>query len=175
MAYPINSEEFAQAWRIVSESLLATLQNIGSNGMERSKATICNDIGITQDDNPKKATSVEESANRIIEDVVYANCPISDGDGGYVFKNLKEEKSEQSTFKITRFSDGTAEFSIIEELSNEALQNLKDNIGNRLPALVGTSEGTISEGCRIVNEIKGRGRKEGRSVKITEPLRVIFK
>ena len=175
MAYPLNSEEFAHAWRIVSESLLAALQTSDISSILPSGKE-----GFQTTDTIKPKEEIvtmqkEQIPLRTIESTVYANCPISDGKGGYLFKNLKEEKSEQSTFKVVRYTDDTVEFSIVEDLSTEARQQLKDNLSNRLPTPVGSVEGVIKEGCKIINEMKGNGIKEGLRVRIVSPLKVIFK
>lgn len=175
MAYSINSEEFAKAWRIVSESLLATLQSLDSSSIHMSSEPQRTDIAYDRPNHFEDVNTTKEVPAKTEKDTVFANCPISDGEGGFLFKNLKAEESDQSTFKIIRYTDDTAEFEIREDLSTEARQNLKDNLSNRLPSQVGSAEGLITEACKIINEVKGQGLREGRSIRIVSPLKVVFK
>lgn len=170
MSISINSPEFAAAWRLVSEALLSHLQSGGS----------INIVGVTTAD-PKGGDIITEPikpqspvVNKQVEDVRYAACPVRQADGSYTLKNLKEERQSESTFKITRFTDGSCEFELCD-LQGEARQIFKDNQADRMPSAVGTVMGEITSDNKIVNVKSGKGVVDGRSVKITEPLVVEFK
>lgn len=173
MAININSPEFTQAWRTVSEALLAHIQGGGKINI--------NDIAVGSDSiNSIAGRNVEErepepafSSSEIL-DVRYAACPIRQVDGSYTFKNLKEERQPESTFKITRYKDGTCEFEMCD-LQGEARQIFKDNQSERMPSAVGIVYGEIAADNKIVNVKLGKGLMDGRSVKIIEPLEVEFK
>ena len=91
------------------------------------------------------------------------------GDGSYIFKNMKDEQQTESTFKVTRYTDGSCEYELCE-LEGESRQIFKDNLSYRLPAAVGKFVGEITADNSITTVRKGKGIVDGRSVKITEPL-----
>lgn len=168
MAIDIKSKEFADAWRIVSETLLAHLQNgeLDTSFLEQksnSKST-----------KMQSASTSASGKSSSVQDVRYAACPVKQTDGTYTFKNLKEERQQESTYKITRYTDGSCEFELCD-LQGEARQIFKDNHSDRMPSYVGTFTGEITADNKIVNIKKGKGIMEGRSVKITESLVVEFK
>lgn len=170
MSISINSPEFAAAWRLVSETLLSHLQNGGTiniGGMTPVQPTV-RDI-TTEPIKPQPIVT-----NKQVEDIRYAACPIRQADGSYTLKNLKEERQSESTFKITRFTDGSCEFELCD-LQGEARQIFKDNQSDRMPSAVGTVMGEITSDNKIVNVKPGKGVVDGRSVRITEPLVVEFK
>lgn len=170
MSISINSPEFAAAWRLVSEALLSHLQSgesINIKGITPVDLPAGNVI--TEPINPKNPLG-----NKQVEDIRYAACPVRQADGSYTLKNLKEERQSESTFKITRYTDGTCEFELCD-LQGEARQIFKDNQSDRMPSAVGTAMGEITSDNKIVNVKPGKGVVDGRSVKITEPLVVEFK
>lgn len=170
MAVDIKSAEFANAWRIVSEALLAHIQ-----GGNINIPAFVSEIS-AQKGEPVNITSqpqVQPVAERKVQDVKYAACPIRQIDGSYILKNLKDERQQESTYKITRYTDGTCEFELCD-LQDEARQIFKDNKADRMPSSVGTSIGEITADNRIVNLKPGKGIIDGRSVKITEALEVKF-
>jgi len=178
MAISINSPEFEKAWKMVSEALLAHIQGGGKiniNDIAVGGDSIGNDsinstVGRNVDERkPEPACSSVEQL-----DVRYAACPIRQTDGSYMFKNLKEECQFESTFKITRYKDGTCEFELCD-LQGEARQIFKDNQSERLPSAVGVAIGEISADNRIVNVKPGKGVTSGRSIKILVPLEVEFR
>lgn len=171
MAIDIRSQEFANAWRTVSEALLAYIQNgeLGTSVVSQSKSEEINHIVINES---KADTNSEEG--KTIQDVRYAACPVKQVDGSYTFKNLKEERQQESTYKITRYVGGYCEFELCD-LQGEARQIFKDNQSDRMPSSVGTSTGEITADNKILNVKLGKGVMDGRSVKITEPLAVEFK
>lgn len=170
MSININSPEFAAAWRLVSEALLSHLQSgesINIKGITPVDLPAGNVI--TEPINPKN-----HLGNKQVDDIRYAACPVRQADGSYTLKNLKEERQSESTFKITRYTDGTCEFELCD-LQGEARQIFKDNQSDRMPSAVGTAMGEITSDNKIVNVKPGKGVVDGRSVKITEPLLVEFK
>lgn len=166
MSICINSPEFAAAWRLVSEALLSHLQSGGS----------INIVGVTPAEPIEGGVIIEpiKPQSKQVEDIRYAACPVRQADGSYTLKNLKEERQSESTFKITRFTDGSCEFELCD-LQGEARQIFKDNQADRMPSAVGTAMGEITSDNKIVNVKPGKGVVDGRSVKITEPLVVEFK
>ena len=170
MVYSLQSPEFAQAFRIVSESLLSALQNgklvMSSNDMPSVEA-----IATVMTDNQPMSSPI--SSNERIGEVRYAACPIRQGEGQYIFKNLKEELQEESTYKIYRYNDGSCEFELCD-LKGESRQIFKDNMDSRMPAAVGAATGEITADGQIRTIKRGEGRADGRSVRITAPLQVDF-
>lgn len=171
MAYSLKSPEFAQAFRIVAESLLSALQSIDLTTL----SAVVNNEAVVSDETVGGAQVKKMSysqPNREGE-VRYAACPIKNGEGGYIFKNLKAERQEESTYKIYRYDDGTCEFELCD-LKGDSRQIFKDNMGDRMPATVGLSEGEITTDGQISIIQRGKGKVDGRSVIITAPLHVKF-
>lgn len=171
MSVDIKSQEFANAWRIVSETVLSYLQSGELNPMvmESNLSKLQTEVkSVEQQGGPtlNKCHSVV--------DIRYAACPVKQADGTYTFKNLKEERQQESTYKITRYEDGSCEFELCD-LQGEARQIFKDNQSDRMPSYVGTSTGEITADNKIVNVKSGKGIIDGRSVKIIDPLAVEFK
>lgn len=171
MAVDIKSQEFANAWRIVSETLLSYLQN-----GEIQSTVLMNKLSEQHTEVKSVASHLETVPNKTnnVVDVRYAACPVRQADGTYNFKHLKEERQQESTYKITRYEDGSCEFELCD-LQGEARQIFKDNQSDRMPSYVGISTGEITADNKIVNIKPGKGIIDGRSVKITEPLSVEFK
>jgi hypothetical protein len=172
MVYSLQSPEFAQAFRIVTESILSALQSgrltIPSDDVANK---VVNTVAETADV-VLPNTSSHSSINRTGE-VRYAACPIRQGEGVYIFKNLKEEMQDESTYKIYRYDDGACEFELCE-LKGESRQIFKDNIDSRMPAAVGSANGEITADGKILTIKRGEGRADGRSVRITAPMQVEF-
>lgn len=179
MVVPINSPQFADAWRTVSESLLAYLQNGGLNSVSTT-SFMNNGVQLTSSEMQQPASSeirqpiADIKQSKAISDERYATCPIRQADGSYIFKNLKAEKQDESTYKIIRYTDGTCEYELCN-LTGEARQIFKDNKETRMPSAVGILIGEIGKDNPICNQQNGKGIAEGRSVKILEPLTVEFK
>ncbi len=173
MIVRIDSPEFANAWRTVSESLLAFLQ--GGNVTSAPTPTPSqNEELIDRVTVSQPVTPQPPKQEKTIQDTRYANCPIRQVDGSYMFKNLKDEEQTESTYKIIRYSDGSCEFELCN-LQGEARQIFKDNKANRMPAAVGTLIGEITAESTITTTKRGTGIQDGRSVKIIDPLEVEFK
>lgn len=172
MVYSIQSPEFAQAFRTVTESILAALQS--------GKLAISSADGVNNEDAVAMETthtvlpksSSAPTVNRVGE-IRYAACPIRQGEGLYIFKNLKEEMQDESTYKIYRYDNGACEFELCE-LKGESRQIFKDNIDSRMPAAVGSAIGEITAEGKIRIIKRGEGRADGRSVRITAPMQVEF-
>ena len=171
MVYSLQSPEFAQAFRIVTESILSALQS-GKLMIPSDEVTNRVVNTVTETANVVLPTSSSSSVNRTGE-VRYAACPIRQGEGLYIFKNLKEEMQEESTYKIYRYDDGTCEFELCE-LKGESRQIFKDNIDSRMPAAVGSAIGEITADGEIRTIKRGEGRADGRSVRIIAPMQVEF-
>lgn len=172
MVYSIQSPEFAQAYRIVTESILSALQ---SGKLIIPQAECTNNVSPMSAEgadvvlpNPPSSPSLNRTA-----EVRYAACPIRQGEGLYIFKNLKEEMQNESTYKIYRYEDGTCEFELCD-LKGESRQIFKDNIDSRMPAAVGSATGEITADGNIRTIKRGEGRTDGRSVKIITPMQVEF-
>ncbi|MCD8289984.1 MAG: hypothetical protein LUC91_00600 [Prevotella sp.] len=170
MTIDTKSPEFVNAWRLVSEALLEHIQQCGPMNSE----SIINSVPVmkTAVENPISSSRPEKNIQE--SDIRYAACAIRQTDGSYKFKNLKEEEQEESTYKITRYADGSCEFELCN-LQGEARQVFKDNRAYRMPEAVGKSTGEITADNSIVTIRRGRGEVDGRSVKILEPLIVEFK
>lgn len=180
MAIDINSQEFANAWRLVSEAMLQFVQNGGQisnfGSQESAFADIYNSSSPTTSSaqsqtNPQQLVSSTEGKTKIGDR--YAACPIRQQDGSYIFKNLKDERQPESTFKITRYSDETCDIELCD-LQGEARQIFKDTKSERMPSTVGAIIGEITADKRIVNTKLGKGIIDGRSVRIIKPLEVEF-
>ena len=85
MAVDIKSQEFANAWRIVSETLLSYLQN-----GEIQPTVLMNKLSEQQTGVKSVASHMETVPNKTnnVVDVRYAACPVRQADGTYNFKNL---------------------------------------------------------------------------------------
>lgn len=176
MATDINPQEFAKAWRTVSEYLLQVILKIASTNpaavaplppappAEGNDATSpsCQEVVRTPKASPEP------------KDTRYATCPIRQPDNTYVFKHLKDEKKENSIFKIIRYTDDSCEITVCD-LCAEARQTLKDTRAETMPSAVGTIVGDITADSKIVNLRPGKGVLDGRLVRIIEPLEVEFK
>lgn len=179
MIVSINSPQFADAWRTVSESLLAYLQSGGLNNVPTGPIVNNSSQPASSETRHSKPSATQqpvvETRNvKTISDERYATCPVRQADGSYIFKNLKAEKQDESTYKIIRYTDGTCEYELCN-LTGEARQIFKDNKEARMPSAVGVLIGEIGEDNPICNQQKGKGIAEGRSVRIVEPLTVEFK
>lgn len=172
MAYSIQSPEFAQAFRIVTESILSALQGGSLVIPQTTNATNGAAMAAVITGEQQIRTSSIPRAKRVGE-VRYAACPVRQGEGQYIFKNLKEELQEESTYKIYRYEDGTCEFELCD-LKGESRQIFKDNMDSRMPAAVGSAKGEITADGQIRTIQYGEGRADGRSVRITAPMQVEF-
>lgn len=175
MAVDIRSQEFATAWRVVSEALLAALQ--GGEFKLSDVVSVVDSVGVEparpiESIRPQKVS--EEPQRRTVNNIVYAVNPVKQQNGTYLFKNLKEEKQDNSIYKITRYTDGSCEFELCD-LQGEIKQIFKDSLANVMPSSVGTYEGEITAESYIKTIISGKGVEDGRSVRITEPLKAEFK
>ncbi len=169
MAVNINSPEFANAWRTVSEALLAYFQ--GGNFVAVQQLDVQQPANDTTE-HPAVVTPPNlppQAAAKEVASVRYASCPVKQGDGSYIFKNMKAEQQPESTFKVTRYTDGSSEYELCE-LEGESRQIFKNNLSYRLPAAVGKFVGEITADNNITTVRKGKGIVDGRSVKITDPL-----
>lgn len=180
MAIDIKSQEFANAWRLVSEALLQLIQNGGqlSNLNNLGNQIVDVSAPLEQLASPSQPNTIQSSVVTNQEtktkiDDRYAARPVRQQDGSYILKNLKDERQPESTFKITRYSDGTCDIELCD-LQGEARQIFKDTKSERMPSAVGTIIGDITADKRIVNTKPGKGIIDGRSVRITEPLEVEF-
>lgn len=171
MAVDIRSQEFADAWKVVSEALLAALQ-----GGEFKLSDVVSVVGGDGDEPAKPISEIvsEGPQRRTVNNIVYAVNPVKQQNGTYLFKNLKEEKQDNSIYKITRYTDGSCEFELCD-LQGEIKQFFKDSLANVMPSSVGTYEGEITAESYIKTIISGKGVEDGRSVRITEPLKAEFK
>lgn len=180
MAIDINSQEFANAWRLVSEALLQFIQSGGQISDLNKLGNQIADVSapMEQPTSASQANTIQPSVatNQVTKSKIddrYAARPVRQQDGSYILKNLKDERQPESTFKITRYSDGTCDIELCD-LQGEARQIFKDTKSERMPAAVGTIIGDITADKRIVNTKPGKGIIDGRSVRITEPLEVEF-
>lgn len=180
MAIDIKSQEFANAWRLVSEALLQFVQNGGKtadpgnpDGADAgASASLTQSTSQTQLHASQPSIVTNQESKTKTGDR-YAAVPSRQQDGSYILKNLKDERQPESTFKITRYSDGTCDIELCD-LQGEARQIFKDNRSDRMPSAVGIIKGEITADNRIVNTKPGKGIIVGRSVRITEPLEVEF-
>ena len=140
MAVNINSPEFANAWRTVSEALLAYIQ--GGNfaaqqpPVQQSLVQQSANGAVAPHEVVTPPNLPPQAATKEIESVRYASSPVKQADGSYIFKNMKAEQQPESTFKVTRYTDGSCEY-VLCELEGESRQFFKDTLSYRLPAAVG--------------------------------------
>lgn len=178
MNYDFNDPKVIEAWRIVSEALLrhlqqggnlSTVDTLGGFIPETVAKATTTESGSVQPPVCAPASTPTPPAKGVPEER-YATCPMRTQDG-YIFKNLKAEVQEESTYKIYRYADGTCEFELCE-LKGEALQIFKDNRDTRMPNSVGVSTGAITQS--VTTTKRGKGFADGRTIKITEPLVAVF-
>lgn len=181
MAIDTRSPEFVAAYQMVAQAFLEFLQGGGTfPGVEIKNTLSENPVPPTWPGAAATELKSQPNSNsgigaKVQEDVRYAACPKREADGSYSLKNLKEEKQAESTFKVTRYTDGSCEFELCD-LQGESRQIFKDNQADRMPSAVGiVVEGQITADNKIVNVKPGKGIVNGRSVKILEPLEVAFK
>lgn len=176
--YPLNSPEFAECWRSVSESILAALQGIvvGAPGARDGDLppTGGHVTPVGGGGNPGPGPVPPPPVAPKEAEILYATRPIPKGDGTYQFKNPSVERQNGHTYKIWRYEDGSFEFEFLTNMSPEERQNFKDNQADRMPDSVGQASGAISASGAIVIESRGKGRKSGKSMVITEPVIVKF-
>ncbi len=172
MAVNVNSPEFANAWRLVSEALLEYIQSGG--GTQAAMPSVLKECNLKNREPVQDDTTAAVRVDKTIQEVRFAICPIRQDDGSYIFKNLKDSMQEESTYKITRYADGSCEFELCD-LQGEQRQLFKDNQTYRMPKEVGSSVGEITRDNVIVTTKKGQGKMEGHSVLIIKPLIVEFK
>ena len=171
MAYDIKSKEFAEAWRIVSETLLSTLQQGSITQGISDIVTKTVDAPPFTEETPN--TDSATLPNHGKSETLYAASPIGNGNGGFMFKSLKDEKQDNSIFEVTRFEDGYCEFTLCD-LTYEARQILFDQKNSLLPPQVGALEGDIKVDNSFQTLVKGVGERNGRSVRIINPMKVKF-
>lgn len=173
---PIDSEEFANAWRIVSEALLQHIQRGGLFTFPSSQSS------------PKPTVEEMGSEGESKEDIVlqsitptppkrksvgeyYAVNPLVKSNGENIFKRhgLKEDQDSHHLYHITCFNDDTFEFELIPTLEREGRENFKNSTKREEFILV---NGQITPDCPIKIIRKGKGIFDGRFYKITEPVEV---
>lgn len=175
MAYNLNSPEFARAWRIVSESLLAHFQGAAysaTDGQPSTDIPVANpgaashpaQVPADEPARPAAAAQREELAK------LFAANPVPQPDGGYLFKNLVDEIQDKSVFTITKYSDGTATFTLCP-LAGSRLTSFINGRDDLMPSSVGILEGTPTAGCSIVVTEPGTGKAQGKSIRVLTPLR----
>lgn len=170
MAIDTNSQEFANAWRLVSESLLQFVQSgsLISNSDNSGGAVVDESTSIVS---PLPIVANQEVKTKIA--TRYASFPIRQQDGSYILKNLKDEKQTASIFEITIYSDETCDIKVWEKLEEETFHFLTSRVES--PGGVLKIEGNIKkEQCSIRTIEPGKGIKDGRSVRVIEPPKVEF-
>ncbi len=182
MSYKINSPEFAQAWRIVSDALLEYLQQGGTFPIDMSSSPSQPEDHSDDATQGKVAesytdmTDVASAQKRELVAIRYVVTPIKQEDGSYIFKNLKDEQQNASTFKIKIFSDNSCEFELCEIMGDP--QVFKDNMTERMPSEVCIKSGDLTADCTFKILHPGKGifitTNNSRFVKILEPLKVQF-
>lgn len=179
MAYNLNSPEFARAWRIVSESLLAHFQGAAycATAAEPSPDTPSTNPGAapqpaSQSAQVPAAETARPTATAQREELakLFAANPVPQPDGGYLFKNLVDEIQDKSVFTITKYSDGTATFTLCP-LTGPKLTSFINGHNDLMPSSVGILEGTPTAGCSIVVTEPGTGKAQGKSIRVLTPLR----
>lgn len=177
MAYNLNSPEFARAWRIVSESLLAHFQGAAycATAAEPSPDAPSTNSGAAPQHAPQPAQvpaaeTARPAAQREELAKLFAANPVPQPDGGYLFKNLVDEIQDKSVFTITKYSDGTATFTLCP-LTGLKLTSFINGHNDLMPSSVGILEGTPTAGCSIVVTEPGTGKAQGKSIRVLTPLR----
>lgn len=181
MAYNLNSPEFAQAWRIVSESLLAYFQGSAYATPPAQPQSGINDVQpaastANQHDTDSSAPAAAPAAAPVAAQprteigTFYAPRPIPQSDGGYLFKALVDEAQDNSIYRITKYSDGSATF-VLCNLAGDKLTKFINDRDNVMPSSVGVLSGTPAAGSRITISEPGTGKTQGRCIRIVSPLR----
>lgn len=174
--YRLDSPEFAESFRNVSDSILAALQSLGCSHGSRNQVESESQKGGNYLVDPNEE-GLEETVSEVPlgnAEILYSSRPIPRGDGTYVFKNLSSECQDGHTYKIWRYEDGSCEFELRVNLDNEERQIFKDNQAERMPDAVGIADGNISADGAIIITRRGKGTKMGKSVLVTEPVLVKF-
>lgn len=182
MAYDVKSEEFANAWRIVSETLLAMIQqgqgfptiSIGGGNSPQPTPTAVSNPAPTPVSNPI-SNPISTPEPRTLKNTQYANAP-SFEDGAYFFKRLASERDDHF-YRIFEYSDNSFEFELCKEVAGdkELLQNLRDTQKHTLPAgvcVVQSDKGIDSDFTQIEVVERGRAVRSGRSVKVQSPCKI---
>ncbi len=162
----IHSAEFAQAWRTVSEALLAAIQ-----GTTTTQETIVPPPAETTPISPVVVTP--EPVTRHVSSVRYASR-VKAQDGRYYMMNLKDTPQDNTIIVINIYDDNTCSFELAQ-LTTEWRQSLKDNRATHLPATVATIIGAITADAAITTTVKGQGTFNSGRVTITAPMTVEFK
>ena len=127
-------------------------------------------------ENDTDVTEVDGTHKRELVATRYVVTPIKQEDGSYIFKNLKDEQQNASTFRIKIFSDNHCEFELCEIMGDP--QVFKDNMQERMPSGVCHTEGKLTADCQFVTLKPGEGifitTSNNRYVKILKPLEVKF-
>lgn len=167
------------AWRIVSESLLAYFQGSAYATPPAQPQSGTNDIRPaaptanqhdTDSSAPAPAVTPAAAQPRTEIGTFYAPRPIPQSDGGYLFKALVDEAQDNSIYKITKYSDGSATF-VLCNLAGDKLTKFINDRDNVMPSSVGVLSGTPAAGCRITISEPGTGKIQGRCIRIVSPLR----
>lgn len=182
MAYDVKSKEFANAWRIVSETLLAmiqqgefTLPTQLSTGSNQGYSTTDKPAAVDAPTNEIPASAVQVLSSRTPTQMLYCTNPQKNDDGSYSFRRMQAPLSTEKGsgrgsnhfYRIFVYEDDSCEFELCPEVAtdSESLQNLRDSADSILPdSVCQVVDGSISGD---VNSIKvtcrGKGRKSGRN------------
>lgn len=183
MAYNVKSKEFADAWRIVSEALLAmiqqgefTLPTQLSTDSTQESSTTNKPAAVDAPTNEIPASAVEVLCSRTPVETLYSAVPQKNEDGSYSFKRMKDERNKLF-YRIFVYEDDTCEFELCPEIAGESenLQNLRDSASGSMPNTVcKVVGGSLDSDVNSIKTIRrGKGHKTGRfSCAIDSPCEV---
>ncbi|MGN0222926.1 MAG: hypothetical protein ACI4AM_02745 [Muribaculaceae bacterium] len=187
MSYNVKSKEFADAWRIVSEALLAMIQQ--GNVSLPSQLLTGSNSGSTTTDNPAVVdtasdhipdTDVEVVSYRTAVETLYSAVPLKNEDGTYSFKRMRSDR-DNHFYRIFVYDDDSCEFELCTELSSdkesENLQNLRDSVSNSMPeGVCQVVAGKLNSDVKSIRiACRGKCHKTGRfSCVIDTPCKVVI-
>ena len=181
MEYNIKSPEFAKAWRIVSEALLAYLQQGGTLPSVVPLETAEDTFTVpapAQEETPVTAQGEPSDAPRTVLETMYSTGPNQREDGKHVFRvrGLRDERKPNHLYQIIIYSDNTCEFDLCQPSEDDSTSDFRSYINMELVKDSAVSHvGELTATCQITTIQKGKGVKDDREILITEPLKIEFK
>lgn len=173
----VDTPEFANAWRVVSEGILELVQNKGieiktlidvirtGGGISgpKDKGDSNGNLGGGIISLPPAETIKSTSE---IDVILYSNTLMQKSDG-YHFGTLTD--NDKMAYKITIYKDKTCEFEA--NFNSELIKAAIDNESRWVPRGVIELDATLTESGMIETIVKGKGIDKVTTVKITEPIK----
>ncbi len=178
----VNTPEFANAWRVVSEGILELVQNKGIEvetlidgirtagiipGPKDKGDNECSlKGGIDKGDISILPPAYTSESTSEIDVILYSNTLMQKSDG-YHFGTLTD--NDKMAYKITIYKDKTCEFEA--NFNSELIKAAIDNKSRWVPEGVIELDATLTESGRIETIVKGKGIDKVSTVQITEPIK----